>query len=94
MDKSVIFESKGPWYKSCLRQTFFFQFFWKVHQAKLFSQVWNNLDLEKLKFQVPMNDFYFYKKIIYFIRKKEEKMLPDQGFESGTFNSNCHAWYH
>ena len=62
MDKSVIFESKGLWSESCLMPTFFFPFFWKVHQAKFFSQVWNNLDLEKLKFQAQMNDFCFHQK--------------------------------
>ena len=32
-----------------------------------------NLDFEKLKFQVQMNEFYFYKEIMYFTRKKEKK---------------------
>ena len=67
MDKAVVFESKGPWYESYLRPTFFFPFFWKVPQARLFSQVWNKLDLEKLKFQVQLNEFYFYKEIIYIL---------------------------
>ena len=94
MDKAVVFESKGPWYESYLRPTFFFPFFWKVPQARLFSQVWNKLDLEKLKFQMQWNEFYFYKEIMYFTRKKEKKTLADQGFELETFRSKCHSQYH
>ena len=33
------------------------------------------LDFGKPKFQVQMNESYFYKKIMYFIRKKMEKNL-------------------
>ena len=95
MDKAVVFELKGLWFKSCLRTTFFFPFFWKNHEVGLFSQVGNKLDFEKLKFQVQMNEFYFYKEIMYFTRKKEKKkILADQGFELGTFRSKCHSQYH
>ena len=94
MDKAVVFELKGLWFKSCLRTTFFFPFFWKNHEVGLFSQVGNKLDFEKLKFQVQMNEFYFYKEIMYFTRKKEKKTLADQGFELETFRSKCHSQYH
>ena len=94
MDKAVVFELKGLWFKSCLRRTFFFPCFWKNHEVGLFSQVESKLDFEKLKFQVQMNEFYFYKEIMYFTRKKKKKMLPDQGFELGTFSSKRHSQYH